>query len=102
MSSNLVLKGDFNEIWVINMERPCMIKFSLEFKERNPIYRNKAIIDYEAWTENWKDRLTRFCCDDRKLRNDLQLRMSVDHDLQLHDKGIDQIRVLKVVISNSL
>ena len=97
MSSTLVLKGDFNEIWVINMERPCMIKISLEFKEGN-----KVIIDYEAWTENWKNKLTRFCCDDRKLRSDLQLRMTVDHDLQLHDKGIDQIGVLKVVISNSL
>jgi hypothetical protein len=97
MSSTLVLKGDFNEIWVINMERPCMIKFSLEFKEKNMVIKN-----YEAWTENWKKRLTRFCCNDRKLRGDLQLRMSVDHDLQLHYKGIDQIRVLKVVISNSL
>jgi hypothetical protein len=97
MSSTLVLKGDFNEIWVINMERPCMIKFSLEFKDRNMVIKN-----YEAWTENWKNRLTRFCCIDSKMKSDLQLRMSVDHDLQLHDKGIDQIGVLKVVISNSL
>ena len=103
MACTLILKGDFEEIWVVNMERPCMIRIALEYKERNMIYKNKPIIENGFYIENFKEQLTRFCCAENKVvKNHLQLRMTVDQDLKIYDYGIDQKKVLKVVIGNIL
>ena len=95
MPCTLILEGDFKKIKVCNRGRSCMIKFTREIKEGTH-YQVPSTI--ELWIE--KDS-KRFCfVDNEELnRRDLQIRMSIDHDLDLYALCMDN-KVIQVWLYN--
>jgi hypothetical protein len=75
-----------------------MIRLTLEIKDQNPFYRNNPIGIKEVWIE--KDSI-KFCNANNRVFNgrDLQIRMSVDHDIDLYALCMDD-KTLQVWLYN--